>query len=65
MSPHPLHRTTDSRHAFPVAPHLLARRFTASAPDRVWLADITYIWTEEGALHLAAVLDLCTGEVVG
>lgn len=58
-------RTTDSRHAFPIAPNLLARDFTAAAPDRVWLADITYIWTDEGWLYLAAVLDLCTRQVVG
>ena len=50
--------TTDSRHAFPVAPNLLDRDFTAAAPDRVWLADLTYLWTAEGWLYLAAVLDL-------
>jgi transposase InsO family protein len=58
-------RTTDSSHAFPIAPNLLARNFTAEAPDRVWLADLTYIWTAEGWLYLAAVLDLCTRRVVG
>jgi transposase InsO family protein len=58
-------RTTDSRHGFPIAPNLLARDFTAQAPDRVWLADITYIWTAEGWLYLAAVLDLYTRKVVG
>ena len=58
-------RTTDSRHSFPIAPNLLARNFTAQAPDRVWLADITYIWTAEGWLYLAAVLDLYTRKVVG
>lgn len=58
-------RTTDSRHAFPIAPNLLARNFTAQAPNRVWLADITYIWTEQGWLYLAAVLDLYTRKVVG
>lgn len=58
-------RTTDSRHAFPIAPNLLARNFTAQAPNRVWLADITYIWTGEGWLYLAAVLDLYTRKVVG
>src|SRR6476661_6151210 len=41
-------RTTDSRHDFPLAPNLLGRRFTASAPDRVWLADITYVPTAVG-----------------
>jgi transposase InsO family protein len=58
-------RTTDSVHAFPVAPNLLGREFQASAPDRVWLADITYIWTAEGWLCLAAVLDLFSRQVVG
>ena len=46
-------RTTDSRHAFPIAPNLLERNFTAEAPDRVWLADLTYIWTAQGWLYLA------------
>jgi transposase InsO family protein len=58
-------RTTDSRHAFPIAPNLLARDFTAKAPDRVWLADLTYLWTAEGWLYLAVVLDLYTRRVVG
>jgi hypothetical protein len=58
-------RTTDSSHVFPIAPNLLGRNFTAEAPDRVWLADLTYIWTTEGWLYFAAVLDLCTRRVVG
>ena len=58
-------RTTDSRHALPVAPNLLGRDFRATAPDRVWLADLTYIWTAEGWLYLAALLDLFTRRVVG
>ena len=57
--------TTDSAHAFPVAPNLLARDFQAAAPNRVWLADITYIWTAEGWLYLAVVLDLFSRRVVG
>lgn len=57
--------TTDSRHYLAVAPNLLAQRFEASAPDRVWLADITYIRTGEGWLYLAAVLDLATRKIVG
>jgi transposase InsO family protein len=57
--------TTDSRHDLPVAPNLLGRRFTASAPDRVWLADITYIPTAEGWLYLAVVLDMFSRRVVG
>jgi putative transposase len=58
-------RTTDSAHAYPVAPNLLERDFTANAPDRVWLADLTYIWTAEGWLYLAVVLDLFSRRVVG
>ena len=58
-------RTTDSAHALPVAPDLLGRDFAAAAPDRVWLADLTYIWTAEGWLYLAVVLDLFSRRVVG
>ena len=58
-------RTTDSAHAFPVAPNLLGRDFTASAPGRVWLADLTYIRAAEGWLYLAVVLDLFSRRVVG
>lgn len=58
-------RTTDSRHAFPVAPNLLGRKFAADAPNRVWLADLTYIPTGEGWLYLAAVMDLHTRKIVG
>lgn len=58
-------RTTDSRHDLPIAPNLIARDFTASAPNRVWLADITYIPTAEGWLYLAAVMDLFSRKIVG
>ena len=57
--------TTDSRHYLPVAPNLLQQEFVAAAPNRVWLADITYIATGEGWLYLAAVLDLATRKIVG
>ncbi len=57
--------TTDSRHHLPIAPNLLNQEFVASAPNRVWLADITYIATREGWLYLAAVLDLATRRIVG
>ena len=57
--------TTDSRHQLPTAPNLLQQKFTASVPNRVWLADITYIPTGEGWLYPAAVLDLATRKVVG
>jgi putative transposase len=58
-------RTTDSKHALPVAPNLLDRQFTATAPNKVWLADITYIPTAEGWLYLAVVLDVFSRKVVG
>ena len=57
--------TTDSRHSHAIAPNLLDRNFEAAAPDAVWLADISYITTDEGWLHLAAVKDLATMEIVG
>ena len=57
--------TTNSRHAFPVAPNLLDRQFTASKPNQVWLADLTYIPTGEGWLYMAAIMDLHTRKVVG
>lgn len=57
--------TTDSRHAHAVAPNLLDRNFEIAVPDTVWLADISYIPTEEGWLYLAAVKDLATMEIVG
>jgi putative transposase len=58
-------RTTDSRHDLPIAPNLIARDFTAAAPNRIWLADITYIPTAEGWLYLAAVMDLFSRKIVG
>ena len=57
--------TTDSRHSLPVAENLLAQKFVASAPNQIWLTDITYIPTGEGWLYLAGHNDLFTGEVVG
>ncbi len=57
--------TTDSRHSFPVAPNLLNRKFDVAIPDRVWTTDITYVWTFEGWMYLAVVLDLCSRQVVG
>jgi putative transposase len=57
--------TTDSKHDLPVAPNLLERNFAPEAPNRVWTADLTYIWTEEGWLYLAVVLDLFNREIVG
>lgn len=58
-------RTTDSQHAQPIAPNVLARRFDQRQTNRVWVADITYLWTREGWLYLAVVLDLASRMVVG
>ena len=58
-------RTTDSHHAFPVAPNLLDQDFSAERPNEKWGADISHVWTAEGWLYLAVVLDLFARRVVG
>ena len=58
-------RTTDSRHDLPVAPNLLERNFTTTAPNQAWVGDITYVWTAEGWAYLAVLLDLFSRRVVG
>jgi transposase InsO family protein len=58
-------RTTDSRHAHPIAPNTLDRQFQQQQPDQAWAADITYIRTGEGWLYLAALIDLCSRKIVG
>jgi putative transposase len=58
-------QTTSSHHVFPVAPILLDRQFTASKPNQVWLADLTYIPTGEGWFYMAAIMDLHTRKIVG
>jgi putative transposase len=57
--------TTDSTHLLAVAPNILARQFAVPAPDTAWVTDITYLWTEEGWLYLAVILDLFSRAVVG
>jgi transposase InsO family protein len=57
--------TTNSKHNYPVAPNLLNRQFQVNAPNRVWVADITYIRTFEGWLYLAIVMDLFSRKIVG
>jgi putative transposase len=57
--------TTQSKHKLPVAENILNREFTVAAPNRVWVADMTYLWTQEGWLYLAAVLDLFSRRIVG
>jgi putative transposase len=57
--------TTDSKHDLAVAPNVVARNFAPEAPNRLWSADLTYLWTDEGWLYLAVVIDLFNREVVG
>jgi len=57
--------TTDSKHNLPVAPNLLDRNFSPSGPNQAWSSDIAYLWTDEGWLYLAIVLNLFNREVVG
>jgi transposase InsO family protein len=57
--------TTDSNHALPVAENKLNQQFTASKANEKWVTDITYVWTREGWLYLAVVLDLFSRKVVG
>lgn len=57
--------TTDSKHHLPVAQNILDGQFEPTAPSAVWVADITYIPTDEGWLFLAAIKDLFTCEIVG
>ena len=57
--------TTNSKHNLPVAPNLLQQDFTAAAPNQKWVGDITYLWTDEGWLYLAVLLDLYSRKVIG
>jgi putative transposase len=57
--------TTNSKHNLPVAENLLKQNFAAQKPNTVWVSDITYIWTLEGWLYLAVILDLYSRQVVG
>lgn len=57
--------TTDSKHNLAVAPNLLNREFSADAPNKVWVSDITYVWTAQGWLYLAVFIDLFNRKVVG
>ena len=62
---HRFKRTTDSHHAFPIAPNLIDQDFSAERPNQKGAADISYLWTAEGWLSLAVVLDLFARRVVG
>ena len=57
--------TTDSTHHKPVADNLLDRNFTPEKPNTSWVADITYIWTQEGWLYLATIMDLYSRKIIG
>lgn len=57
--------TTDSNHRMPLAPNVLDRCFQTWSPDTAWVGDITYIWTDEGWLYLAAILDVFSRRVIG
>lgn len=68
IAPRRFRVTTQSAHRAPVAPNVLARRFAPTAyreRDRVWVADLTYLWTREGWLYLAVVMDLASRRVIG
>lgn len=58
-------RTTDSNHAFNIAPNLLQQDFAASRPNQKWAGDITYVWTREGWVYLAVIIDLYSRRVIG
>lgn len=58
-------KTTDSKHPLPIAPNVLARNFDVEVPDTAWVTDVTYVYTHEGWLYLAAILDLFSRRVVG
>jgi transposase InsO family protein len=57
--------TTDSKHPDPIAPNILNREFDIEQPNTAWVTDVTYVWTHQGWLYLAAILDLCSRRVVG
>jgi transposase InsO family protein len=58
-------RTTDSNHPNPIAPNRLKESEPPTAPNQIWVADITYIWTVQGWIYLAAVMDLFSRRIVG
>ena len=62
---HKFKATTDSVHNLTVAPNVLNRDFTASGPNQKWAGDITYIWTNEGWLYLAVIIDLYSRRLIG
>ncbi len=65
VSPRKFRVTTDSDHKYPIARNVLDRDFKASRPNEKWATDITYVWTREGWLYLATVMDLYSRRIVG
>jgi len=61
----PFKATTNSNHSLPVAPNLLEQTFAPTAPNQIWVTDMTYIATREGWLYLAGIKDVYTCEIVG
>ena len=57
--------TTDSNHNYNIAPNLLKQDFTATEPNQKWAGDISYIWTREGWVYLAVIIDLYSRRVIG
>lgn len=57
--------TTQSKHTHPIAPNLVNRNFSSEKPNRLWVSDITYLWTQEGWSYLAAVMDVYSRQIVG
>jgi len=57
--------TTDSNHKLPVAENVLNRNFSPAAPNQAWGSDITYLWTQQGWIYLAVIIDLYSRRVVG
>lgn len=57
--------TTDSNHDFHIYPNILNREFNIEEPNKVWVSDITYIWTMEGWVYLSSVMDLYSRKIVG
>jgi len=55
----------NSKHQFPIAPNLINKNFVVKQPDHVWISDITYLWTWEGWMYLAVIIDLNSRQVVG
>ncbi|UOQ95688.1 IS3 family transposase [Halobacillus shinanisalinarum] len=57
--------TTNSKHSYPIYPNLLNQQFQVNRPGAVWVSDITYVWTKEGWLYLATVMDLFSRRIIG